>query len=261
MRAHWRQPITHVRKFTCHFNIATCTSSRDTVKRPFSRLTTVRIQHGDVLRDRRRRETRLIMDASNRMGNVVFEKWRWCIGNKQCLKRKEKNFFIPIRPDRRFSSRTCHHISRNIVSPFFSVGPRDPCYPRISLASCLPHFRHHGGQCPPFFPLIAPPFLHSSRVGERISLDDVWTTCIQCRSWQKRGRVLYSRWKERILSSVGYRSGFRELVVVRTRWKEKGLVVDDGHPSIVPSYSRRNVNFWTELPLCRPKGEEMLKVT
>lgn len=92
------------------------------------------------------------------------------------MERKERNFFILSRFDRRFSSRTCHHISRNIVSPFFSVGPRDPCYPRISLASCLPHFRHHGGQCPPFFPLIAPPFLYSSTVGKRISLDDVWTT-------------------------------------------------------------------------------------
>lgn len=39
-------------------------------------------------------------------------------------------------------------------------------------------------------------------------MDDL-VPCIQYRSWQKRGRVLYSRWKERILSSVGYRSGFR----------------------------------------------------
>lgn len=95
-------------------------------------------------------------------------------------KGKEFLYPIPIRPDRRFSSRTCHHISRNIVSPFFSVGPRDPCYPRISLASCLPHFRHHGGQCPPFFPLIAPPFLHSSiRWGNEYL-------------WMTYGRLVYS---------------------------------------------------------------------
>lgn len=107
---------------------------------------------------------------------------------------------------------------------------------------------------PRFIPLIALPFLYSPVVGNSGN-EYLWTTCglapvYGYRRYKARERegergVFYSGWKERILSSVGYRLGFR---LGGGESEAKGgwsLTMTIVRPPTRRERGRR-MNFWTE---------------
>lgn len=157
--------------------------------------------------------------------------------------------FLRFVPSRLWSTRTCHHISKH-RTPFLQAILVIP----ESLSACLPQFR---GQCPSFHPSNCsslPLFSRSRKLRKRISLDDVWTCPriyipaidgIRRERERRREGVFYSGWKERILSSVGYRLGFR---LGGGENEAKGgwsLTMTIVRPPTRRERGRR-MNFWTE---------------